>query len=108
MPSLRRRRISGCHGLPVAPVTSKWSLLAGDGIEGKNVERLAEVVRRCYRQVTREDPPARAPDEVVSMWRDNNVFNAARIPSLTFGCARRRDEAGRLYLDINDLVLTAT
>ena len=84
------------------------TFLARDGIEGKNVERLAEVVRRCYRQVTREDPPARAPDEVVSMWRDNNVFNAAGIPSLTFGCARRKDEAGRLYLDINDLVLTAT
>jgi len=82
--------------------------LARDGVEGKNVERLAEVVRRCYRQVTREDPPARAPDEVVSMWRDNNVFNAAGIPSLTFGCARRKDEAGRLYLDINDLVITAT
>jgi acetylornithine deacetylase/succinyl-diaminopimelate desuccinylase-like protein len=82
--------------------------LARDGVEGKNVAKLAEVVRRCYRQVTREDPPARAPDEVVSMWRDNNVFNAAGIPSLTFGCARRKDETGRLYLDVDDLVLTAT
>ncbi len=82
--------------------------LARNGVEGKNVEGLAEVVRRCYKEVTGEDPPAKAPDEVVSMWRDNNVFNSAGIPSLTFGCARKKDEAGRLYLDINDLVLTAT
>ena len=65
-------------------------------------------MRRCCKQVTGQDPPAKAPDEVVSMWRDNNVFNAAGIPSLTFGCARKKDEAGRLYLDIEDLVVTAT
>ena len=82
--------------------------LARDGVEGKKVERLAEAVRRCCKQVTGQDPPAKAPDEVVSMWRDNNVFNAAGIPSLTFGCARKKDEAGRLYLDIEDLVVTAT
>jgi acetylornithine deacetylase/succinyl-diaminopimelate desuccinylase-like protein len=82
--------------------------LARDGAEGKKVERLAEVVRGCYTQVTGREPPAKAPDEVVSMWRDNNVFNAAGIPSLTFGCSRRKDEAGRLYLDIEDLVVTAT
>ncbi len=82
--------------------------LARNGVEGKNVEKLAEVVRRCYKQVTGEDPPAKAPDEVVSMWRDNNVFNSVGIPSLTFGCARRKDENGQLYLDIGDLVTTAT
>jgi acetylornithine deacetylase/succinyl-diaminopimelate desuccinylase-like protein len=82
--------------------------LARSGAEGKNLERLAEVVRRCYRQVTGQDTLARAPDEVTSMWRDNNVFNAEGIPSLTFGCARRKDEGGRLYLDIEDLVVTAT
>ena len=82
--------------------------LARNGAEGTNVERLAAVVRRCYKQVTGEDPPAKAPEEVVSMWRDNNVFNAAGIPSLTFGCARRKDEAGRLYLEIHDLEVTAT
>ena len=43
------------------------------------------------------------------MWRDNNVFNAAGIPSLTFGPARRKEEgSGRLYLDMGDLVTTAT
>lgn len=85
------------------------TFLTRNGVEGKNVERLAAVVRRCYKQVTGEDPLAKAPTEVVSMWRDNNVFNAAGIPSLTFGCARRKEEnGGRLYLDIGDLVTTAT
>jgi hypothetical protein len=41
------------------------------------------------------------------MWRDNNVFNAAGIPSLTFGCPRRKADDGRLYLDVGDLVTTA-
>ena len=82
--------------------------LARNGAEGKNVERLAAEVRRCYKQVTGQDTLAKAPDEVVSMWRDNNVFNAAGIPSLTFGCARRKEEnGGRLYLDIGDLAATA-
>src|SRR5206468_1266760 len=82
--------------------------LTRNGVEGKKVDSLAEAVRRCYKQVTGRDPPAKAPDEVVSMWRDNNVFNAAGIPSLTFGCARKKDEAGRLYLDIEDLLAIAT
>jgi len=85
------------------------TFLTRNGAEGKNVERLAAEVRRCYKQVTGQDPLAKAPGEVVSMWRDNNVFNAAGIPSLTFGCARRKEENGeRLYLDIGDLVATAT
>ena len=84
------------------------TFLTRDGAEGKNVERLAAEVRRCYKQITGQDAPAKAPDEVVSMWRDNNVFNAAGIPSLTFGCARRKEEnGGRLYLDIGDLAATA-
>ncbi len=42
------------------------------------------------------------------MWRDNNVFNSLGIPSLTFGCARKREEkSGRLYFEIQDLVKTA-
>src|SRR5439155_23581346 len=85
------------------------TFLTSNGADGKNVERLAAEVRSCYKQVTGQDPLAKAPGEVVSMWRDNNVFNAAGIPSLTFGCARRKEENGeRLYLDIGDLVATAT
>ena len=85
------------------------TFLARDGIEGKNVEPLAAEVRRCYKQVTGREPLSKATDEVVSMWRDHNVFNAAGIPSLTFGPARKREEnSGRLYFDIGDLLATAT
>ncbi|MCZ6490315.1 MAG: M20/M25/M40 family metallo-hydrolase [Acidobacteria bacterium] len=85
------------------------TFLARSGVEGKNVERLAAEVRRCYKQVAGQEPLAKAPDQVVSMWRDINVFNAAGIPSLTFGCARRQEEdGGRLYFDMGDLVATAT
>jgi hypothetical protein len=46
-----------------------------------------------------------APQEVVSMWRDNNVFNEAGIPSLTFGPPRRREkETHRLCFELDDLV----
>jgi acetylornithine deacetylase/succinyl-diaminopimelate desuccinylase-like protein len=83
------------------------TFLARNGAIGKNVERLAEEVRRSYQQVTGQEPVAPASTETVSMWRDNNVFNAAGIPSLTFGCSRRKGEDGRLYLDIADLVTTA-
>jgi acetylornithine deacetylase/succinyl-diaminopimelate desuccinylase-like protein len=82
--------------------------LARHGAIGKNVERLAEEVRRSYQQVSGKEPVAPASTETVSMWRDNNVFNRAGIPSLTFGCGRTRGEDGRLYLDIGDLVTTAT
>ena len=84
------------------------TFLARSGAEGKNVEPLAAAVRRCYQQVTGREPLAKASSEVVSMWRDNNVFNAAGIPSLTFGCARNKAEDGRLYLDVAELVATAT
>ncbi len=82
--------------------------LARPGAEGRNIEPLAREVRRCYQEITGQDPPDKAPTEVVSMWRDNNVFNAAGIPALTFGPPRRREEeSGRLYLDVRDLATTA-
>ena len=84
------------------------TFLARQGAIGKNVERLAEEVRGAYQQVTGQEPLFPASTETVSMWRDNNVFNAAGIPSLTFGCGRRKGEDGRLYLDVGDLVTTAT
>ena len=84
------------------------TFLARNGAIGKNVEELAEEVRRCYQQVTGREPLAPASTETVSMWRDNNVFNSAGIPALTFGCGRTKGEDGRLYLDVGDLVTTAT
>jgi acetylornithine deacetylase/succinyl-diaminopimelate desuccinylase-like protein len=78
------------------------------GVEGKNTEPLAAAVSTCYKRLTGKDPLPEAPTEVVSMWRDNNVFNSNGIPSVTFGLPRKREPAGgRLYFEVDDLVLTA-
>ncbi len=78
-----------------------WLVLAP---VGKNIEPLAAAVRKAFRNVTGLDPLPLAPQEVVSMWRDNNVFNEAGISSLTFGPPRRREiETNRLCFEIDDL-----
>ncbi|HKE25596.1 MAG TPA: M20/M25/M40 family metallo-hydrolase [Bryobacteraceae bacterium] len=83
------------------------TFLARTGISGTGVEPLADEVRRAFRNVTGRETAPTAPQEVVSMWRDNNVFNEAGIPSLTFGPPRSRDpETGRLCLNVDDLVQT--
>ncbi|HEV2688511.1 MAG TPA: M20/M25/M40 family metallo-hydrolase [Bryobacteraceae bacterium] len=80
------------------------TFLARSGAVGQNVEPLAEEVKRSFKAVTGEDPLPEAPQEVVSMWRDNNIFNQAGIPSLTFGPPRRKDpETGRLCFELGDL-----
>jgi len=79
--------------------------LARTGAVGQNVEPLADIVKRCCQAVTGHEPTPKAPQVVVSMWRDNNVFNEAGIPSLTFGPPRRREEdTSRLYFQLEDLV----
>ncbi len=92
-----------------AEVGARVTMFLGrHGVEGRGVEPLAHEVRRSYEALTGHQLPLRAPTEVVSMWRDNNVFNSAGIPSLTFGCARKQEpNAGRLYFEIQDLVNTA-
>lgn len=80
------------------------TFLARTGAIGKHIEPLAAVVTKAMKTVTGRDPLPAAPQEVVSMWRDNNVFNEAGIPSLTFGPPRRREkETNRLYFEIADL-----
>ena len=54
------------------------------GYEAKNIERLAETVRRAHRAHFGSEPPA-AHVETSSMWRDLNVFNELGIPALTYG-----------------------
>lgn len=84
------------------------TFLARSGAEGRNVDLLDQAVRRCYKELTGSEVPNRAPTEVVSMWRDINVFNAVGIPSLTFGPPRRQEgSGGRTYLDLGELVTTA-
>jgi acetylornithine deacetylase/succinyl-diaminopimelate desuccinylase-like protein len=81
------------------------TFLARSGAVGKNIEPLAAEVSKAFKNVTGLEPLPRAPQEVVSMWRDNNVFNEAGISSLTFGPPRRREkETNRLCIEIDDLV----
>jgi len=81
------------------------TFLARTGAIGKNVEPLAAIVAESCLAVTGHPPAPKAPQVVVSMWRDNNVFNEAGIPSLTFGPPRRKEEGtGRLHFRIEDLV----
>jgi acetylornithine deacetylase/succinyl-diaminopimelate desuccinylase-like protein len=81
------------------------TFLARAGAVGKGIEPLAEEVKKAFKGITGQDPLPQAPQEVVSMWRDNNVFNEAGIPSLTFGPPRRREkETNRLCFELDDLV----
>jgi acetylornithine deacetylase/succinyl-diaminopimelate desuccinylase-like protein len=80
------------------------TFLARRGAVGVNTEPLATEVARAFKNVTGQDPAPSAPQEVVSMWRDNNVFNEAGIPSLTFGPPRTREKATqRLCFELSDL-----
>ena len=81
------------------------TFLARAGAVGTGIEPLADEVKKAFKKVAGHDPLPEAPQEVVSMWRDNNVFNEAGIPSLTFGPPRRRDkETNRLCFELDDLV----
>jgi acetylornithine deacetylase/succinyl-diaminopimelate desuccinylase-like protein len=74
-------------------------LLAGAGLTGevelyvyrpafeadpKRVEPLRNAIARSHRAIMGTDPSP-APIPASSMWRDINVFNEMRIPSLTYG-----------------------
>ena len=52
--------------------------------DAKKVEPLTQAITRSHRRILGSDPVA-APIPASSMWRDINVFNEMRIPSLTYG-----------------------
>jgi acetylornithine deacetylase/succinyl-diaminopimelate desuccinylase-like protein len=54
------------------------------GYEAKNIDRLADAVRRSHRANFGGEPPDPYV-ETSSMWRDLNVFNELGIPALTYG-----------------------
>jgi acetylornithine deacetylase/succinyl-diaminopimelate desuccinylase-like protein len=54
------------------------------GYEAKNIERLADAVRRAHR-ATFGTEAAMANPETSSMWRDSNVFIEVGIPALSYG-----------------------
>jgi len=75
------------------------------GYEAKNIDRLADAVRRSHRAHFDSDPPA-PHVETSSMWRDLNVFNEVGIPALTYG-PRSTSHSYKRALTIDSLYQTA-
>lgn len=64
------------------------------GYEAKNIERLADSVRRAHVANFGSEPKA-AFTPTSSMWRDINVFNEVGIPALTYGPRSERHQFKR-------------
>lgn len=80
-------------------------IMAKPGSIAVGVEPLAQAVDDAHRVVRKAPASSEAETAVVSMWRDTNVFNAAGIPSLTFGPGRgKADVQGTGHFELNDLV----
>jgi acetylornithine deacetylase/succinyl-diaminopimelate desuccinylase-like protein len=88
-----------------------------NGFIGKGVEPLAQAVSEAYQGLTGKNPPG-VSEDIVSMWRDTNVYNEFGIPSLTFGPTRYKMVRHKYqtantyrpldrYLTIPDIVLAA-
>lgn len=88
-----------------------------NGYVGTGVEPLAKAVSDAYRGLVGTDPPA-VSEDIVSMWRDTNVYNEFGIPALTFGPTRykmvreqyhtaQKYHMVTRYLTIPDMVLAA-
>lgn len=63
-------------------------IMAKRGSLGRGVEPLLEAIDTAHRVVRGTEPPRVAEPAVVSMWRDQNVFNNAGIPAVNFGPSR--------------------
>lgn len=83
-------------------------IMSKPGTVADGIEPLAAAIDASHRRVRGGPPLAQAEVAVVSMWRDTNVFNAAGIPSLTFGPGRgAADVQGRGHFELDDLVAGA-
>jgi acetylornithine deacetylase/succinyl-diaminopimelate desuccinylase-like protein len=80
-------------------------LLSKPGKVGEGIEPLTEAITSAHRRIRGTPPPAEAETAVVSMWRDNNLYNAVGIPSLTFGPGRgKAGVQGTGHFELDDLV----
>lgn len=75
------------------------------GHEAKNIDRLAESVKRAHR-ATFGGEPKPANVEASSLWRDINVYNELGIPALTYG-PRAESHAFKRALSIESLYQAA-
>ncbi|MDE2766128.1 MAG: M20/M25/M40 family metallo-hydrolase [Chloroflexota bacterium] len=93
----------GVEGCEVVPYEYKRGYIA----EGAG--ELIDAVKRAHADVLGGEPGVPAPP-VLSMWRDNNVFNELGIPSVCYGPRRQREtmtnEGNRAML-VDDLVAAA-
>ena len=80
-------------------------IMSKPGSVAQGFEPLVEAIDASHNLVRGTPPPAEAEVAVISMWRDTNVFNAAGIPSLTFGPSRgKADVQGRGHFEMTDLI----
>lgn len=104
---------------PVGPVTASLGdalaeaavgadlelIMSKAGKVAVGIEPLHDAVSGAYEAVRGSAMPTVAEPAVVSMWRDNNVFNRVGIPAMTWGPSRgRADVQGRGNFELDDLV----
>ena len=88
-----------------------------NGFVAQGVEPLAQAVAGAYQGLAGQPVPA-VSEDVLSMWRDTNVYNEFGVPALTFGPTRHKTERPRpltafkhhttaRHLTIPDMVLAA-
>ncbi len=73
------------------------------GYEGQNVSRLVRSVEKAHERVL-GGKPGRIDVPTTSMWRDLNVFNAAGIPSVTYGPGASKFYEG---ISVDELIATS-
>lgn len=89
----------------VDPEAELSLIMAKDGATGVGVEPLVSAIRRSHEAVRGLPLPPAVEVGVASMWRDNNIYNRAGIPSLTFGPSRGDASVqGTGCFDLQDLV----
>jgi acetylornithine deacetylase/succinyl-diaminopimelate desuccinylase-like protein len=80
-------------------------IMSKPGRLGTGIEPLLNAVTAAHQSVRGAPPPSEAEPAVVSMWRDTNVFNAAGVPSLTFGPGRgKAGVQGTGHFELDDLI----
>lgn len=88
-----------------------------NGFVATGVEPLAQAVAGAYQGLAGRPVPA-VSEDVLSMWRDTNVYNEFGVPALTFGPTRHKTEHPKQltafkhhttarHLTIPDMVLAA-
>lgn len=80
-------------------------IMAKPGALGQGVEPLTDAIVTAHQAVRGTNPPHEAEPAVVSMWRDQNVFNAAGIPAVNFGPPRGSAAVqGTGSIELDDMV----